>query len=355
VSSALRPYFPPRGPRPASASAAPARRSLGVVLALSLALAALPSGVAHAQSATDSATAESLFNEALTLLDRKKPAEACPKLEASQRLDPGVGTLLYLADCYQQMGRSASAWATFREAAYMAKDRKDDREPMAIENARSLEPKLSYLTVEVTPPTGVVLEIKRDGKPMADALWNTAIPVDPGSHTVEVSAPGKKPWSTTLKIAEGPRQESVVVPALEDAPAPLVSAPASTPPPVELDRSAGMSTQKTLGWVLLGVGSAGLITSGVLALLARGDNNDASAECRPDRVRLCNPEGVELGESAQSKATWAGVSAGIGLAALGAGVTVLIMAPSTGETAGSLALAARLEADGGQISLSQSW
>jgi len=123
---------PPFERRPAAARAAR-------LLALTLACATLPSRTAHAQSATDSATAESLFNEALALLERKMPAEACPKLEASQRFDPGVGTLLYLADCYQQLGRTASAWATFREAAYMAKDRKDDREPMAVENARNLE------------------------------------------------------------------------------------------------------------------------------------------------------------------------------------------------------------------------
>src|SRR5262249_15853801 len=197
----------------------------------------------------------------------------------------------------------------------------------------------------------------RDGKVMQDALWNTAIPVDPGSHTVEASAPGKKPWSTTLNVAEGPRQESVVVPALEDAPIPVEIAPApvSAPPP-EPPHTA--NTQKTLGWVLMGVGSAGLITGGVLALLARGDNNDANAECRPDVVRLCNPAGVKLGESAHSKATWAGVTAGVGLVALGAGVTLLLIAPSASSQAGStgMKLAARLDADGGgQLSLSHAW
>jgi hypothetical protein len=308
-------------------------------LTLGLALALSPAG-ARAQSATDSATAESLFNEALALLEAKKAAEACPKLEASQRLDPGVGTLLYLADCYQQVGRTASAWATFREAAYMAKDRKDEREPVAVESAQALEPKLSYLKLEVTPPEGVTLEIKRDGQVIPEAVWNTAIPVDPGSHTVEVSAPGKKPWSTTITIAEGPRQESVAIPLLEDAPLPP-PAPL-TAPPVDPKPEPQLGTQKIAGWALLGVGSAGLITGGVLALLARGNDSDADAECRPDRPGLCNPAGVELGESAQTKATWAGISAGVGLAALGAGVTLLLTAPSASESAESVAVSARL-------------
>ena len=334
------------------------RRRFGAVAVLCSSLAlALPARLAHAQSATDSATAESLFNEALAMLANKKPAEACPKLEASQRLDPGVGTLLYLADCYQQMGRTASAWGTFREAAYMAKDRKDDREGVAVDSAKGLEPKLSYLTVEVTAAPGVTLEIKRDGKIISDALWNTAIPVDPGAHTVEASAPGKKPWSTSFNIADGPRQESVVVPKLEDAPV-APDAPPPVPlsaPPAELPQ--GSSTQKTAGWVLLGVGSAGLITGGILALLARGDDKSANAECRPDRVRLCNPAGVELGNSAHSKATWAGVSAGIGLAAVGAGVTLLLTAPSASAqaSAGGTSLSARLDLDRAELSLRHAW
>jgi hypothetical protein len=333
------------------------RRSFpAAVVSLSLALA--PARFAQAQGATDSATAESLFNEALALLANQKVAEACPKLEASQRLDPGVGTLLYLADCYQQLGRTASAWGTFREAAYLAKAGKDDRESVAVESARTLEPQLSYLTVEVTPPPGVTLDIQRDGKPMADALWNTAIPVDPGKHTVQASAAGKKPWSTSFDVGEGPRHESVVVPALEDAPvapppAPLpVSVPAAEPP-----RASGSSVQKTVGWVLVGAGSAGLLSGGVLALLARSDDKDADAECRPDLIRLCNPAGVELSHSAHSKATWAGVTAGVGLVALGAGVTLLLTAPSSRAQAdaGGLTLAARLDAGGGQLSLNHSW
>jgi hypothetical protein len=111
-----------------------------------------------------------------------------------------------------------------------------------------------------------------------------------------------------------------------------------------------------VGWVLLGVGSAGLITGGVLALLARGDNNDAKSECRPDLIRLCNPKGVELGNSARSKATWAGISAGVGIAALGTGVTLLLIAaPASSQASTGVSLAARLDSDGGQLSLSNSW
>src|SRR6266851_3314192 len=97
-------------------------------------------------TAVDKSLATELFKEGRALVDQGHVSEGCRKLEESQRLDPGGGTLLNVALCHEKEGRTATAWAEFTEALGIA--RKDDR-PQRIELAQShiavLEPTLSRL------------------------------------------------------------------------------------------------------------------------------------------------------------------------------------------------------------------
>ena len=70
----------------------PRRVAARLLLALTLACAALPTESAHAQSATDSAMAESLFNEALTLLANQNFSDGITIVSGSHVVDFG-GTI----------------------------------------------------------------------------------------------------------------------------------------------------------------------------------------------------------------------------------------------------------------------
>ena len=104
----------------------------------------------QASAQSDSAAARALFAEGRQLMSAEKYTEACPKLEESLRLDPGMGTQFNLAHCWEKLGRSASAWAMFLDVAAAARaGNQPQREAAAKERAAALEPKLTRLRVVV--------------------------------------------------------------------------------------------------------------------------------------------------------------------------------------------------------------
>lgn len=302
-------------------------------VALSVALLLLPVNALALPSAVERAAAEALFNEALRLIDNGEPEPACPKLEESQRLDPGVGTLLYLADCYQQLGKTASAWATFLDASYAAnKAGQGDRKKLAEAHASELEPTLSKLvvTLEASAPGGQT--ITTDGKPLRSAALGVAFPVDPGEHVVKASAPDMRDWSRTVTVPSGPGTTSVVVPALETAKGvaseetPSVNA-ATFDPAARVGEDQGVSSMSTWGWVTLSVGGAALLGSGLMAAVAVDANDKANLQCRVDDPMLCSSRGTELGQTATASAGLASLLAIGGGALVGTGVVLLLIAP----------------------------
>src|SRR5271170_7726762 len=140
--------------------------------ALLVALALFAPKVARAQAAEDKAAAESAFEEGKRLMSAHAYAEACPKFAESLRRDPGLGTMLGLADCFEKNGQTASAWAEFREAAGAAARKGDRREALARENAARLEPLLSMVVVRVSLEADVRgLSVKRDGVDLDRTSW----------------------------------------------------------------------------------------------------------------------------------------------------------------------------------------
>ena len=85
----------------------------------------------------------------------------------------------------------------------------------ATKRALALEPKLAWLTITVAADARHDgLAITRDGVPLQSAVWDRAVPVDPGTHEIVASAQGYKPWTHSLTIALGAR-EALSVPTLE--------------------------------------------------------------------------------------------------------------------------------------------
>ncbi len=122
--------------------------------------------VARAQPAANAVAAEELFRKGRDLLEQKRYAEACPKLEASQKLDPAVGTQYSLGQCYEGESRLASAWFAYRGAAAVAAQKGDRRRVTAQKSADAIESHLAHLAVTLAPAQGPI-EVSIDGDRIA--------------------------------------------------------------------------------------------------------------------------------------------------------------------------------------------
>lgn len=306
-------------------------------------------------STQDKAAAQSLFEEGRELVEHGHLAEACPKLAESQRLDPGTGTLLWLADCLEQNGQTASAWAAFSEAAASAAAAHDRRETIARERASKLAGNLSRVRIVVPQEAASQgLVVQRDGRAIGATEWDTPVPADPGLHTISASAPGRKNWSITLDLPPRPETLQVTVPALEldePAPAPVpASTPALIPAPEPPPAPAPFGVQRT---VAVGTGALGLLGLGVgayLAFEARStyDGSTASHHCSVGNV--CDATGLQQRQNAYDQATEATVAIGVGAAAVVGGGILYLMAPRS-----QVAVGAAPTSHGGAAMLSLRW
>lgn len=316
-----------------------------------------------APDAQVSATAEALFEEGRSLMKAKKYAEACAKLNASLRIDPAVGTMLYLADCYEKNGQSASAWSMFTDAMSAAQQAgQGERALKAKLRVQSLAPKLVRLNITLAPENTDVnaIELKRDGVVVGAALFGTAVPVDPGDHPIEVTAPGKKPWSGVASVPNKPGSViAFVVPKLEDLPplpvepppvptatasaAPTATAPppptataplpavTAPPPPPPAD-----TTVRTVGFFVGGTGLAGAVVASALGFMAKSKNDEALTYC--DGAFCREQKGVDLTNEAKSLAVGSTVAFIASGAAVAVGLGMVIYPSVSGPSPARAAL-----------------
>jgi hypothetical protein len=300
------------------------RRSLlpGLILAAFL---IAPRAFAGA-SPEDAALADSLYAEGGKLMEAGRWTEACPKIEASLKLDPGIGSSLRLAYCWEKLGRSASAWSMYNETEAMARKAGDKRADEAAKHAKQLEPLLSRIVLDVPPVNQAAgVEIRRDGKVIDAVAWTSGIPVDPGPHVVEATAPGRLAWKTTVTVEAKPGATTVRVPALADAPAEKKEA-------AESSANAGARSwgaQRVAGVAVAGAGVVGVIVGSVFGADAMSKMSASKVSCRPATVAdLCNAAGLALRHEAGSAATASTVAFALGAGALAGGAALFFTAPA---------------------------
>ena len=329
-------------------------RLVGLVL---VGLVALGGRAAHAQGevvATDrKATATALFKAGQELVANGRAEDACPKFEESYRLLEANGTLINLADCYERIGKTASAWLTFREVAQRSRrDGQDARAVVADDRARELEPRLTKLLVRVGPNAAVEgLVVERDGVVLGPPALDVAVPVDPGPHRVAVRAPGYASWETRIDAAGEGKVVELTLPTLRatgSAASGATSSDAGSNDAGSNDAGSndagsndagsndtGRSSdvrpwQAPMGIALFALGGAGVVAGVALggAAKAKADGADCDDDDR------CTPAGLEARDRA---VTLGNVGTGTGIAGAvlgGLGLTLWLTAPDDETSVG---------------------
>jgi hypothetical protein len=302
-------------------------------------LASLSAPALADPTGAEQALAEQLFREGQQLLVDGKVDIACPKLAESQRIAPKLGTLLNLATCHEKEGKTATAWGEFNEALALARAAKRaDRVQFAQEHADALEKVLARVEIVGAQP-GV--QVTLDERPFATAAMGSKVPVDPGEHVIEASAPGKRAWSKHVTAIASSTQQ-IVIPVLE-APNPLVDPPAPppyappqpaiAPMPTSMPSDDGGS-QRTVGLIVGGVGAAGLAVGGVFGAMTLSSESRANKVC-PQTV-CPTQEGYDLHQTARRDALISTLAIIGGAAALATGAVVFFTAKSATKPAASL-------------------
>ncbi len=302
----------------------------------------LASGAWAQTSASDKAAAEALFDRGIVLLREGKLEEACARLEQSQAIERGIGTMLYLAECYDKSGKTASAWALFREAASEAQaGGQVERALAGRQRAERLEPLLSKLTIDVPESHRVRgLEVVRNGTVLNEGTWGVPVPVDPGEQRIEARAPGYLPFKQTVVVEKGPGAWQLSIPQLAaapvaatPAPAPdevaasaAVTGPSATPSPAPMPER-GMSTQRIVGIIVGGTGAGLAIIGGAFGIRAIRKKNDANG-CYDAPMNMCaDKNALDANDAAISAAKVSTVGLAVGGALLAGGLLTYFFAP----------------------------
>jgi hypothetical protein len=307
-----------------------------LAFALMVSIVVFAPAMAQAQPSESEKRADALFKEGRALLDGGDAVAACPKFEESQRLDPGLGTLLNLADCYERTDRMASALTAFRSAEEQARAiGEKKREVAAADRARALETKVSRVSITLASgdrPSG--FEVRKNGSVVPAVDFGRPLMVDPGTVTIEALAPGYQAFRIELPIASTRTQQQVDVPMLVPAPAidpvdhthdhhdvtPPIPGPATPLITIE-DPGAG---RRRTAYIVGGVGLAGLGAGVAVGFIAKSKYKDAG--CGNDHV-CDDAQALKDANAARRLGTIGTVVGGVGLAAVVTGAVLWFTAP----------------------------
>lgn len=278
--------------------------------------------------------ADALFKKGRKLLGEKKYAEACKVFEEVDQLDSGIGAKLNVARCYEEWGRLATAYRWYGDAEKMAVDGKDERAGKIKALIEDVDTNVPRVTIKLPEGADVDLieHLTLDGDKLDVSVLGTEQRVDPGPHVIEYTINGEAKKKMAPVERGGSSEVVLEVPHVVQNGKKVFAAPKPKPAHHDEAVAAPGHTQRLIGVGLVGAGVVSIGVAGVVTLSARGDYKDAlDAHCMGS-TSMCDAAGLQTTHDARHTANIATLVSVIGVAAVGGGLALYLLAPTHAKT-----------------------
>ena len=327
----------------------PVCRALALSLTLLATSLTLPALAQQDDPALRSA-GRKLALDGIALFQQGKAAEASQKLEKAYELLPVPSVALWSGRALEQRGLLVEASERFVEASRLTGFKGDQEVQLQAQKdaARELEkllPRIPSLVIAVTGGASESPAVTLDGRPVPPALLGEEQPVNPGSHEIKVSLGGSH-RARQLTLKEGEKKKETIS---LDGPAEPAGANTASAAPALATGNAGSGdasssdanaspsgSRKTLAYVALAAGGAGLALGAVTGVMA--SSLEEGGGCAGDVCLPTERAEVESLDTLRTVSTIGFIAGGV-LATTG--VVLLLTGPpasKAGLTASRLAL-----------------
>ena len=293
-------------------------------LAAALFIALVP---ANALAASPEMT--KLFEEGRSLAKAGDYEGAARKFLEAHVMEPSVGALLNLGDCYEKLGRFASARTRFLEAVRLAGPTDPGRASEARARATKLDAQIAWIDFAHATTNAAKVTIDGDAVPTG----TERVAVDPGNHEVVVSTTGgERRTIVRLGAGESTAPISLDAPKKEKDKTPPTPGGDLDPAPATTD---GWSNMQWIGVGAAGVGAISLGVGAVFGVMAANQKSTLDEAC-PNYPQCPQSKEADVRtryDDASSSATAATIGVVVGAILVAGGVALFLVSPSEKKTA----------------------
>ena len=281
--------------------------------------------------------ARDLASQGIEAFERHDYAAAIDRFERAFALVPAPSISVMHARSLVQVGRYIEALDVYEKTQRMAlPPDAPEAFKQAVSDAHSESevlwrsvPRLTIHIRTLAPPPSD-LTITLDSKRVPAALLDVSRPADPGMHQIAARAAGFNQEVRSVSLESGSHTTVDITLVAARANSPILTE-ASTHDAVPAE---GGPAKRILGWTGVGVGSAGLVLSGVTGIVALKKHATLESQCHPG----CPVSATDDLSTFRTARTISYASFIVGAASLGVGGYLLLSGsnntPSIGATIG---------------------